>query len=131
MKRTADGILHFQELTLAEDAHTQPHEQYHDVYSDNVDDIVYDGVYEFQQRYGHIISDIGYDALYAAELLWSGMVPDSVPNSSEKPLGREVPLEEIYYSDTGMSLIYRSEDGEKQANLSVSTDPGGVYTDND
>lgn len=123
MKRTADGILHFQEFTLAEDAHTQPQGQYHDVYSDNVDDIVYDGAYEFQQRYGHIISDIGYDALYAAELLWSGMVPGSVPNSSDKPLGREVPLEEIYYSDTGMSLIYRSEDGEKQANLSVSTDP--------
>lgn len=38
-----------------------------------------------------------------------------------RPLGEEVPYSDGYYSDTGMTLIYRSEDGTKQANLSIST----------
>lgn len=123
MKLTADGVLHFQEFTLTDAAHTQPSGQYLDAYSDKVDKIKYDGAYEFQERYRLIADNIGYNALYAAEEMWAGNDPNAEPNSNSQPLGKDVPLQEIYYSDTGMSLIYRSEDGSMQANLCISTDP--------
>lgn len=123
MKRTADGILHFQEFTLTDAAHSQPSNQYNDVYNDNVNKIEYKGASEFQERYRLIANSIGYTALEQAMDLWAGRNLNGQSDTSSYPLGKEVPLQEIYYSDTGMSLIYRNADGSQQANLCISTDP--------
>lgn len=122
MKRTADGILHFQDFTLTDAAHTQPVSQYNDVYNDNVSKIEYKGASEFLERYRLIAKSIGYTALEQASDIWAGRTPDGQSDSSY-PLSKDVPLQEIYYSDTGMSLIYRNADGSQQANLCISTDP--------
>lgn len=113
MRRTAGGVLHFQELTSTSAAHTQPSEKYEDNF---------DGAYEFRSRYGGSVQRIGADPLYDRE---NGVEEDAdfTPDITDQaPLGYEVTLYEATYSDTGMSLTYRSSDGSKQAVLSVSTD---------
>lgn len=102
MRRTQGGVLHFQELTTDTTEHTQPSKKY---------DSIFDGAYEFRSRYSSYVQRIGTDELYEMENQADGL-----------PLSDDVQLYEITYSDTGMTLVYRSEDGTKQANLSVSTD---------
>ncbi len=102
MRRTEGGVLHFQELTTTNAEHTQPSQKY---------DKLFDGAYEFRSRYAGYVQRIGSDELYEMEQQDSGL-----------PLGSDIQLYEVTYSGTGMTLVYRSEDGTKQANLSVSTD---------
>ena len=102
MRRTEGGVLHFQELTSTNAEHTQPSRKY---------DKLFDGAYEFRSRYSGYVQRIGSDELYEME------------NQGESlPLSNDIQLYEVTYSGTGMTLVYRSGDGTKQANLSVSTD---------
>ena len=102
MRRTEGGVLHFQELTATSAEHTQPSRKY---------DKLFDGAYEFRSRYSGYVQRIGSDELYEME-----------NQGGSLPLGGDIQLYEATYSDTGMTLVYRSADGTKQANLSVSTD---------
>lgn len=113
--KTACGTLRFQELSETNAEHSEPGQQFTDSAA---------AVTEMRSRW-HIktFSSLGWDEVYAQNhgLEWYEDYDGGDDVTDTRPLGEEVPYSDGYYSDTGMTLIYRSEDGTKQANLSIST----------
>lgn len=113
--KTACGIMRFQELSETSAEHSEPGQQFADSAA---------AVTEMRTRwFKRTFSSLGWDQIYAQNH-GLGMYDDTDGGddiTDTRPLGNEVPYSDGYYSDTGMTLIYRSEDGAKQANLSIST----------
>ena len=113
--KTACGIMRFQELSETSAEHSESGQQFADSAA---------AVTEMRTRwFKRTFSSLGWDQIYAQnhglEMYDDTDGGDDITDT--RPLGEEVPYSDGYYSDTGMTLIYRSEDGAKQANLSIST----------
>lgn len=113
--KTACGTMRFQELSETSAEHSEPGQQFADSAA---------AVTEMRTRwFKRTFSSLGWDQIYAQnhglEMYDDTDGGDDITDT--RPLGEEVPYSDGYYSDTGMTLIYRSEDGTKQANLSIST----------
>lgn len=113
--KTACGTMRFQELSETSAEHSEPGQQFADSAA---------AVTEMRTRwFKRTFSSLGWDQIYAQnhglEMYDDTDGGDDITDT--RPLGEEVPYSDGYYSDTGMTLIYRSKDGTKQANLSIST----------
>lgn len=122
-KRCANGILHFQEFTQTTEEHIQPEtlveeEEFLDYLQEN-----YRYIYYYM---------LGMDKDYAKKVERTREANEAIEGSdpeqademvASRPLGYELWLSESYISDSGIALVYRSEDGKKQVNLSVSDNP--------
>lgn len=114
--KTACGIMRFQELSETNAEHSEPGQQFADSAA---------AVTEMRKRWQSTreFSSLGWDQIYeqnhGIEKYEYSDGGDDITDT--RPLGNELPYSDGYYSDTGMTLIYRSEDGTKQANLSIST----------
>lgn len=121
-QRCANGILHFQEFTETSAEYSKPENAMEEE--------------EFfrllSEQYNYIRYRLGMDKEYAKEVdtirevnsRLEGTDPDQADNMvAALPLGDELWLSECYYDDTGIAMVYRSEDGTKQVNFSASDDP--------
>lgn len=113
--KTACGTMRFQELSETSAEHSEPGQQFADSAA---------AVTEMRTRwFKRTFSSLGWDQIYAQnhglEMYDDTDGGDDITDT--RPLGEEVPYSDGCYSDTGMTLIYRSKDGTKQANLSIST----------
>lgn len=120
-RRCANGILHFQELTETTAEYTRPMNPVEETFRQSL-----------TEKYTFISTRrLGMDTEYS-ELIEKNRAAieqlegaEAAQESADEmvaslPLGDEMWLSEGRTSDTGIAMVYRSEDGSKQVNFSVS-----------
>ncbi len=122
--RCANGILHFQEFTETTAEHTQPEtaveeKEFLQYLNDNKSFIRWN-MLGMDKEYAEEIDFVS--DFNAQDESMDQTQADSM--AASRPLGYDLWLSECFSSDTGIAMVYRSEDGSKQVNFSMSSDPG-------